>query len=191
MRKLAALLAMALIALAAPMAALAHTANISWTNSTDTSNTNVYRLAGACPTGTLTGFAKLNASPVTTGSYVDSTVVPGPYCYYVTATLNGVESVPSGTVAAVVPVAPPSGLTLTSVAKTILPDGTQQVLAKWSDDTPGVGQIFTFSDGSKFLNQGFTSSQTGTFAEVYKGPAIAKTVFTVCNTAGACVTGSV
>lgn len=169
--------------IASPAAAQAHTAKISWTNSTDTNNTNVYRLTGACPTGTA-GFTKVTATPVTNATYTDSAVVPGNYCYYVTASLNGVESIPSGTVQATVPVAPPTGLTITSVAM-LINGSTETILAKWSDSNP-VGQYFAFTDGAKFLGQGLTSSLTGTFAQQLTVPIGTVVTFLACDTMGSC-----
>ena len=84
-----------------------HTASLTWTASTDaaanpTLGYNVYRLAGACPTSGTAGFSKLNTATVTTTSFTDSTIALGNACYYVTATLNGAESVPSNTASAVI-----------------------------------------------------------------------------------------
>lgn len=89
----------------------AHTATLTWTNSPDTPNTNVYRLSGVCP-ATLTGFTLLTATPVTTATYTDSTITPGTYCYYVTAVVGGAESVPSPTVSATVLPASPSAIVI-------------------------------------------------------------------------------
>lgn len=172
------------LVLALAAQSFAHTASISWSNSPDTSNTNVYRLAGTCP-ATTTGFVKITATPVTTANYTDSTVSPGVYCYYVTATLNGSESVPSNTAQATVPVAPPSGLSITSVSMIINPNGTETVLAKWTDSS-GTQQDFRFSDGSKFVSQGLTSSLTGSFAQTFTGPAGTAITFIACNSQGSC-----
>lgn len=90
----------------------AHTATITWTNSPDTPNTNVYRLSGACP-ATLTGFTLLTPTPVATGTYTDATITPGAYCYYVTAVVGGAESAPSPTASATVLPASPSAIVIT------------------------------------------------------------------------------
>lgn len=180
MRRLIASVALFLFAVTAS----AHTVSLSYVNSPDTPNTNVYRLTGSCPAGT-TGFIKLTSSPVVTSNYIDSTVVAGNYCYFVTAVLNGVESAPSNTAQATVPVAPPSGLSITSVAINILPNGRQQVLARWSDPS-ATGQSFFFSDNSKILAQGLTASQTGMFAQQWKGPVGTKIRFNACNSIGQC-----
>lgn len=182
MRKL--LLLLSLPILAGGAMAQSHSVVVHWTNSPDTANTNVYRFTGACP-GTPAGFVKLTAAPVTAGTYSDTTVVPNFYCYYVTAALNGVESLPSPTVQVTVPVAPPSGLALTSVA--ILINGNQQtVTAKWTDDS-GTQQDYFFSDGTKVLNRGLTSSASGTFAQQVKTAVGVPVRFTACNSVGDCM----
>ncbi|HEY2823073.1 MAG TPA: hypothetical protein VGJ06_18655 [Candidatus Acidoferrum sp.] len=91
----------------APPARAQHSASLSWTASSDAAANsalgyNVYRLAGACPASGTAGFTKLNSTPVTTTTYSDTTIGPGSFCYYVTATLNGAESVPSNTAPAVI-----------------------------------------------------------------------------------------
>jgi hypothetical protein len=97
----------AILILAAPARAQ-HTATITWTNSVDTPQTNIYRAAGQCPTTAPTGFTKLNSTPVTTGSFADAAPLIGLSCYYVTATSNGLESVPSPLVQVSLPPAPPT-----------------------------------------------------------------------------------
>ena len=78
----------ALLILATPARAQ-HTATITWTNSVDTPQTNVYRAAGQCPSTAPSGFTKLNSTPVTTGTFADAAPLIGLSCYYVTATSNG------------------------------------------------------------------------------------------------------
>ena len=97
------LLLLPLLLLSSPAKAQAHSAVLSWNASPDAGvSYNVYRLTGACPASGTAGFTKLNAAAVTTLTYTDSTVALGAVCYYVTATLNGAESVPSNTASAVV-----------------------------------------------------------------------------------------
>ena len=96
-----------------------HSASLSWTASSDAAANpslgyNVYRLAGACPASGTTGFTKLNASPVTATTFSDATVGLGAACYYVTATLNGAESVPSNTASAVILPGAPTLLKITA-----------------------------------------------------------------------------
>lgn len=109
-----------LLLLASPLMAQAQTSHkvtATWTNSADTPNTNVYRAPGSCaatvPASVPAGATLLTATPVTSGTYVDSTVSAGAtYCYYVASTLNGSISAPlQGQ--AVIPLAGPSNLVLT------------------------------------------------------------------------------
>ena len=73
-----------------------------------TPQSNIYRAAGQCPTSAPTGFTKLNSTPVTTGTFADAAPLIGLSCYYVTATSNGLESVPSPLVQVSLPPAPPT-----------------------------------------------------------------------------------
>jgi hypothetical protein len=61
----------AILILAAPARAQ-HTATLTWTNSVDTPQSNIYRAAGQCPSTAPTGFTKLNSTPVTTGTFSDA-----------------------------------------------------------------------------------------------------------------------
>src|SRR5271170_2711188 len=85
-----------------------HSATLTWTASTDTGGTvNVYRALTAC-TGT-PSFVKLQSGVAAAGPYVDSTLGAGLFCYYVTAVVGGVESLPSNQVGlTIVPAAPTS-----------------------------------------------------------------------------------
>jgi len=95
-------------ALTAPAAHAQHTATLTWTNSVDTPQTNIYRAAGQCPTTAPSGFTKLNSTPVTTATFADAAPLIGLSCYYVTAFSNGLESVPSPLVQVSLPPAPPT-----------------------------------------------------------------------------------
>ena len=78
---------------------VARQATLTWEDNDNPSGTmyNAYRASGDCLVAT--GFTKLTPTPVTTKSYVDTTVTTGgKYCYYVTATLNDLESDPSDNV---------------------------------------------------------------------------------------------
>lgn len=88
-----------------------HTVALSWIDTSNPTGTlyNVYRATGLC-SGT-PSFTKV-ASAVAVLKYVDSTVVPGNYCYQVTATSNGVESSPSNSALAPVPSFAPTQLNL-------------------------------------------------------------------------------
>jgi hypothetical protein len=121
LKKSSALLSMCLMALLLVLAAPAraqHSASLTWTASPDAATNpklgyNVYRLAGACPASGTAGFTKLNTTPLTTTTFSDTSVTLGTFCYYVTATLNGAESVPSNTASAVVLPGAASLLTIT------------------------------------------------------------------------------
>lgn len=93
--------------------AFAHTATLSYTASPDTGVTyNIYRITGTCP-ATPVGFTKINTAPVSALIFVD-TLSAGSYCYYVTAALNGAESVPSNLAPAVILPGAPTAVTITS-----------------------------------------------------------------------------
>jgi hypothetical protein len=111
-------LCLSLIFFASPARAQ-HSASLSWNASPDAAANsslgyNVYRISGACPASGTAGFTKLNATPVATTTFTDATVGLGSFCYYVTATLNGAESVPSNTASAVILPGAPTLLKLTS-----------------------------------------------------------------------------
>jgi len=97
----------AILALAAPARAQ-HTATLTWTNSVDTPQTNVYRNPGQCPTTAPSGFTKLNTTTITAGTFTDTAPLIGFSCYYVTAFANGLESSPSTLVQVSLPPAPPT-----------------------------------------------------------------------------------
>jgi hypothetical protein len=107
-RKIAAVLGLLAVALAfATPVKAQHSASLTWGPSSDAAanpslSYNIYRLAAACPVSGTAGFTKLNAAPVTTTAFTDSTIGLGNACYYITATLNGTESVPSNTASAVI-----------------------------------------------------------------------------------------
>jgi hypothetical protein len=93
--------------------AQAHSATLTWTASTDSGvNYNIYRISGVCPSTATSGFAKITAAPLTATTFTDSTVVPGTYCYYATAVLNGTESLPSNLASAVILPAAPTALSI-------------------------------------------------------------------------------
>lgn len=111
--RLAVLFSLILLAAASAMAA-PHSVVLNWTASTDIGIAyNMYRLNGSCPTGAPSGFTKINTASITGTTFTDSGMAPGSYCYYMTATLNGAESVPSNTAAAVILPAAPTGLQAT------------------------------------------------------------------------------
>lgn len=98
--------------------AQSHSATLTWTVPTEPSGTgyDVYRAVGTCPSsgiGTLS-YTLLNSTPLTVLTYTDTTVTGGTtYCYYVTASLSGVQSGPSPTAGAAIPSTfPPTTLTV-------------------------------------------------------------------------------
>ena len=75
--------------------AASHSAAVSWTASVDASTSLTYTISrgtGAC-TPTVPSLTVLK-SGVTATSYSDTTVVPGSYCYSITAVMNGMSSAP-------------------------------------------------------------------------------------------------
>lgn len=118
MRKLAHLLLFLFLVVSVPTRAqAAHSAVIKWNASADAAanpslSYNVYRFQGTCPTGTTPTFTKINTAPITSLSFTDSNLSLGSVCYYVTAVLNGAESVPSATAGGTIP---PAGVTTITV----------------------------------------------------------------------------
>lgn len=183
------LLMIGMVVTSAALALGAHNVVLTWTNSPDTANTNVWRLAGTCPAPPLTGFTQLNATSITTATYTDSAVTAGStYCYYVTAILNGTNSGPSSTVTATIPVAPPSGLSIQSVAEMLRTGGKVSVLAKFGDSTKGASTTATLYNSSVTLA---TASFTPSLKEIswkWAGADTLPIYLKVCDTTGACVT---
>lgn len=108
-------LALALLITAAAIAQSAHSVTLNWNASVDSGVAyNLYRATSACPASGLPANASKIASGLTVLTYNDVNVTTGnAYCYYVTATLNGVESLPSNNANAVILPAAPSALTVT------------------------------------------------------------------------------
>jgi hypothetical protein len=86
-----------------------YSVNLSFTASTGTvTGYNMYRAPYTTVCGT---FAKLNTTPFTTTTYVDSNPPQGQYCYEATALDGSSESGPSNVVSdLVIPPPPPTGL---------------------------------------------------------------------------------
>jgi hypothetical protein len=106
------LLALMLASVALIAAQTSHSVTLNWTDTLNPSGTvyNVYRATGLCSGSPV--FSKI-ASAVAAKTYQDSTVIPGNYCYEVTATANAVESAPSNTALAPVPSFVPQTLSVT------------------------------------------------------------------------------
>lgn len=108
--------------LASTVAIAQHSVTLTWTASVDTGGTvNVYRATSACAGGGTPSFVKLQSGVVAAGPYVDSTVGAGLFCYYVTALVNGVESLPSNTAGVTIVPAPPTALGGKQTASAITP----------------------------------------------------------------------
>lgn len=101
----------------AAVAQTKHDSVLNWTKSGDDTGSATYtvyrtnQLCGALPLQ----FSPLVSNLPSTNTYTDSTVTVGYYCYEVTATVNGAESLDSNTAEArVLPLAPTA---LTATAK--------------------------------------------------------------------------
>ena len=96
-----------------------HSVTLNWAAGSDDTGFNVYRASGACPASVsanplTTGFAQIaSLTSATPASYEDTSVKVGTYCYFVTGTAGGAESVPSNTANPSVLPFPATGLTVT------------------------------------------------------------------------------
>ena len=115
------ILAVAALSLVMSVTCSAHSVTLSFTRSVDDTQATgmgytTWRMSGACPASvtTTTGFTALNSTLFTATSYVDTTVVPGSYCYVVTFSNTTATSVPSNTAEAVVLPAAPTNVTVGS-----------------------------------------------------------------------------
>jgi hypothetical protein len=98
----------------APLGAQSHSVSLKWTASVDAgASYNIYRLTGTCPVSGTGGFSKISATPVSGTTFNDAAQSAGTYCYYVTAVLNGAESLPSNLAAAVILPGAPTSLQIT------------------------------------------------------------------------------
>lgn len=184
-----------------------HSVGFSYTASTTTgvAGYNIYRApcngvinsSGVCTAeGT---FAKIGSNTSSTLTYTDTTVTAGgSYAYYVTvfcpptncsSTVGG-ESKPSNHIAAVVPLdqpQPPTGLTLGTVARYVLPNGNTLAAANY-EDVPNLLTNWSFSSHGKLLGKGVLVNQSGTYlvmwqGKINKGQPI---TFTACDIDGNC-----
>lgn len=92
--------------------ALTHSVSLAWTDPNNPAGTtySVYRATGLCSGNP--SYSKI-ATGIVGKTYVDTTVTPGNYCYYGTATFAGMESGPSPTAGGAVPSFPPATLQVT------------------------------------------------------------------------------
>jgi hypothetical protein len=107
--KFLALLIVGFFLVAFPAYAQSETVTLTWTAGANDVSYDVYRAPGACSTTSV--FALLNATPVTTLTYTDSSAVlvagsaAVTYCYQVTAlSSSGAVSAPSNQAPAVIPI---------------------------------------------------------------------------------------
>jgi hypothetical protein len=100
------------LAVSALAAQTTHSVTLTWADSLNPAGTtySVYRATGLC-SGTPV-FSKI-ATGLTAKTFQDTTVVPGNYCFAVTAVANGVESAQSNSVNPSVPAFAPSALSFT------------------------------------------------------------------------------
>lgn len=93
-----------------------HSVTLEWTSSPDAGVTyNIYRAAVSCPTSGIPSAPTKIGTGINLLTYTDSAVSVGStYCYYATASLSGLESVPSNTVQAVILPSPPTALVVAS-----------------------------------------------------------------------------
>lgn len=101
----------------------AHSAKLSWAASADSTSANpgtvaIYQASGACPAsglGSLT-FATVTttAAPSATAAnpYIVTSLTPGTYCFYLTATIGGATSGPSNTSGGSTSTFPPTSFTV-------------------------------------------------------------------------------
>jgi hypothetical protein len=143
---------------------------------------NVYKsLAGAA-------YIKVNTALIAGLAYVDASVLAGQSLSYCATTVDSTasESACSIAVAATIPTNPNPPVIKITVAQVTVTGATQTVLFKWTDTGSGLGEYFAFTDGTKFLGQGLTSSATGSFAEELTVPTGTLVTVMACNTAGVC-----
>src|SRR6516162_8828465 len=105
-----------LAALLFASAAFPHTVNLSWTISADDIAANctvagscqqtIYRAPGAC--SATSSFISLGVIAATQATYVDTAVPGGIWCYAVSFTLDGTESVKDSATVSLQPQAPTS-----------------------------------------------------------------------------------
>lgn len=103
--------------------AQSHSASLTWTISTDDTTTecsvsgancsqNVYRASGSC-SQTSPVFTLLSNQGPAAIAYTDATITPGTWCYAVTFSIQGTESI-KATATVSLPAAPPTALVVTA-----------------------------------------------------------------------------
>jgi hypothetical protein len=117
------------LSLALPILASAHSVTLSFTKSVDDtgavgSGYTTWRMSGSCPATaptTTAGFTSLNAVLFQGNSYLDSSVIPGSYCYLLTFSSPTATSVPSNDAGATVQPAPPTNVITGTTTQVIVP----------------------------------------------------------------------
>jgi len=122
-----------ILAIIAPIAQASaqgtHSATLTWTDTTNPPATtySVYRAPGLCTTTPAPSWTKVTTTPLTAKTWTDTAVVPGNYCYSVTATYTGLESVKSTPALGSIP-----SFTPTSVSA-VLSSTSTKVVVTWAD----------------------------------------------------------
>ncbi len=121
--KLTRLAVLAVLSVAAVAQTGTHTVAVTWTASPDSTTTtpgtvNVWRASGAC-TPPLASFVKVADAQPAAGTFNDTNLSAGQYCYFVTAVIPGFSesagSAPAGIGVVDKPSAPPPLPTLSQV----------------------------------------------------------------------------
>lgn len=109
-----------LLLTAAPVvhAQAAHSVSLSWTASPDAlpnpiGSYFIYRASAPCAP-IPASFTKIGTAPSSNNAFTDGTVIVGNFCYAVTFSVNGAESLQSNLAPAVILPAAPSVLVITS-----------------------------------------------------------------------------
>lgn len=102
------------VALLLPLALCAQTRSVtlSWDDTQAAVTYNIYRATGTCAAAQTANFNKINPTPISGLTFVDSNVTSGAKCYFATSEAGGLESDPSNKAEALVRPFPPANLTL-------------------------------------------------------------------------------
>jgi hypothetical protein len=162
----------------------AHSTTFTWTPASQPTGITVagYNLYCAPTSGGETAVNPVNGSTLITGtSYVDTSVTAGTtqFCVMTADTTGGAQqSAFSNEVTFTTPSNPnPPTLSITSVAININ-GNNETVTAQWTNSN-NVGQHFSFSNGTNFVNQGDIAPASGSFAEQVTVPVGTIVTFSV------------
>lgn len=184
-----------LMVLLPPAEAQAHSVSLTCTAST-TGTVTGYFFYRSTTSGS--GYTKLNATPVSSCAYTDTTVQANTTYFYVATAFDpgaaggNQESSFSNQVTAVIPPNPqpnpPTSLTLGTVALLRNSDGTVTITAQYQDK-PGnltrfqVAQVYPY----KVVKSGSLSNASGQYTVSWVGPMSGQGFFGVCDSTGKCV----